>query len=339
MSTKPANPNGTLGELPAELQLQIFESLDYGAALMLASTNKYYRASVDPALVPLERKVAFLKEAEFFKQHLHSDDLESLIKAREASPEGPFADTGPGFACVECLRIKKWHAFLDYSMDSKLKKPRSLAQAKKYIPERLCDECGMKPQVYSHGSDAYHHPACSCVPEFDFWWCKVCHINARKDPIKHIRDICGCPRCGLCVHVLVGFDRDPVCPKCSGILAYETCWSWETGYVNGRRRPFKEGKDGMVNEEEDVVREEDVVQVYEEEAFEAEESDEEKPEEEKYAEEEEEEEEEDEEESVWNFEEAVRMLGWDNDWVQTDQPSGDWDHVQRYWDNTNTQEW
>ncbi|KAK8254129.1 hypothetical protein IWZ00DRAFT_220664 [Phyllosticta capitalensis] len=83
---------GTLGKLPVELRLEIFKQLDYGSAIFLAATNRYFRSMIDPlSQISDADKTAFLRRAEHFAQH-----------------EPP---SGKGLACYGCFRVKQENLF------------------------------------------------------------------------------------------------------------------------------------------------------------------------------------------------------------------------------------
>ncbi|KAL1391251.1 hypothetical protein HDK64DRAFT_251874 [Phyllosticta capitalensis] len=69
--SQPATTQGLFGKLPAELQLQIFESLDYGSVIFMATTNHYWIRRLNPLdFVSNKDKVAFLRRATTFQQNI-----------------------------------------------------------------------------------------------------------------------------------------------------------------------------------------------------------------------------------------------------------------------------
>lgn len=55
--------------LPPEIQLMVFENLDYGAAISLSQVNRYYHEIVDPQKAPVEVKGQFIDMMQLYFQH------------------------------------------------------------------------------------------------------------------------------------------------------------------------------------------------------------------------------------------------------------------------------
>ncbi|KAK8195697.1 uncharacterized protein BKA78DRAFT_294209 [Phyllosticta capitalensis] len=186
---------GVFGELPAEVRLEIFEQLDYGSTLFLAATNCYYRSSLDPLSLSDEKKVAFLRQAEWFQQHHDTS--------------GPDA----GFACTECFKVKKRHHFHGAQITGCGRKvPPHLVSAEfdknGYIPPtRQCVECSKKFDIFFHGLEArVVRPQDGSAAK---WLCGKCSTSFKS---SHW----GCRSCGSCVHLFRDYplSHSPRCPIC-----------------------------------------------------------------------------------------------------------------------------
>ncbi|KAK8237597.1 hypothetical protein HDK77DRAFT_425097 [Phyllosticta capitalensis] len=201
-SSKPASQQGLFGNLPAELQLDIFDLLDYGSAIFLSATNQFWRARIHPlSLVSDEEKLEFLKRAERFTQH------------RRHPKENQ------GYVCAECFQIKKRAHFSEGNLSGKLSLP-SPDNSDLYIPRRFCTDCGQRPKIFSH------EPHARLIDHGSQWWlCSVCPDGslglAQAELLRHF----GCAVCRLCVHFLerpsswaAPAPPQPACPRCKNGL-------------------------------------------------------------------------------------------------------------------------
>ncbi|KAK8254158.1 hypothetical protein IWZ00DRAFT_552496 [Phyllosticta capitalensis] len=87
--SRPATELGVFGKLPVELLLEIYDHLDYDAAIFFAATNKFWRDHIEPTSMSDETKKLFLDRAMRFRQH-----------------NGRLSESS--FACYGCWRMRKW---------------------------------------------------------------------------------------------------------------------------------------------------------------------------------------------------------------------------------------
>ncbi|KAK8254134.1 hypothetical protein IWZ00DRAFT_503053 [Phyllosticta capitalensis] len=207
-ASHPATELGMFGRLPVELRLEILNRLDYGSAIFLAATNKYWRYQVDPvALVSQYWKAVFVMQAELFNQHNHGRP-----KARVTQPGWSYMlwadwDANEGFGCRKCFRIKKNSEFSIYDKPHGRKPNRSSCPA-------FCNDCVeelSEHKVFSHGPRArvIKQARTYYAPQGLVWYCEVCE-ERDKSVYKHSFERAGCPACNLCVQNL----RSLFCSKC-----------------------------------------------------------------------------------------------------------------------------
>ncbi|KAK8237805.1 hypothetical protein HDK77DRAFT_169271 [Phyllosticta capitalensis] len=208
-ASHPATELGMFGRLPVELRLEILNRLDYGSAIFLAATNKYWRYQVDPvALVSQYWKAVFVTQAELFNQHNHG-----RTKARVTQPGSSYMlwadwDANEGFGCRNGFCIKKNSEF---SIDEKPPRRKDNLRSS----PGFCNECVKElseHKVYSHGPRArvIERAGTYDTPRQDFvWYCEVCE-ERDKSILKHSFGRAGCQVCHLCVQNL----RSLYCSKC-----------------------------------------------------------------------------------------------------------------------------
>jgi hypothetical protein len=100
-SSRPIDP---IEQLPPELQLRVFASLDYQSLIMLSMVSRHYNSAVNLRDRPLAEKDDFVKEQQKKKKHnlcfvdLKDDDVNFQWNAN-------------GFACYSCHRVLPFTAF------------------------------------------------------------------------------------------------------------------------------------------------------------------------------------------------------------------------------------
>ncbi|KAK8195462.1 uncharacterized protein BKA78DRAFT_105544 [Phyllosticta capitalensis] len=187
---------GTLGKLPVELRLEIFKQLDYGSAIFLAATNRYFRSMIDPlSQISDADKTAFLRRAEHFAQH-----------------EPP---SGKGLACYGCFRVKQENLFEPglYSGFRKLPPPqldRGHDFRDRDPPWQFCVACAQEPKVFYHGAWAIYAMG---IHGIQVWSCDICNMSGATQ--LHPK---GCGRCGHCVVEFKTASFPNMCPTCKGSL-------------------------------------------------------------------------------------------------------------------------
>ncbi|KAK7529160.1 uncharacterized protein J3D65DRAFT_180799 [Phyllosticta citribraziliensis] len=123
------NATDPLRALPGELQNEIFKHLDYPAAMLLASTNRYFRRVVNPLTqVSDEDKLVFLRYALcFLEQNRHKPACFTCFRVKERhhfpAQSAVHSVDGTGRSCFSCgaeeidKRVSAlWEKFLPWFM-------------------------------------------------------------------------------------------------------------------------------------------------------------------------------------------------------------------------------
>lgn len=100
-ATQPSSP---LLSLPAELQLDIIDCLDYEGAILLSSVNRHFHRIVRSQQWPQKLKLTFVKQAQRFRQHI-------LWTLDQTSIRRVWNSERVHFACIVCCRVKQMQTF------------------------------------------------------------------------------------------------------------------------------------------------------------------------------------------------------------------------------------
>lgn len=161
-----------LTNLPGELQNAIFAQLNYGSAINLSSTNRYYHHVINPMALTSELdKATFVHQAELhFPQH----------KQNKA------------YGCYSCYRVKPREAF-----------SQKQGTSKDRYWTRFCLDCGGRKGIYIPGNKvrmangATYWKCFYCVELKDGLFCTTCQLCQdclHLGPFFEERAICSsCP--------------------------------------------------------------------------------------------------------------------------------------------------
>ncbi|KAE8371037.1 hypothetical protein BDV26DRAFT_276867 [Aspergillus bertholletiae] len=174
----------TLINLPAELQLQIVNHLDYPSQLILSQSNRYLRSIVEvekPTTV--EQKLSYLCVAETWRRY---EDY---------------------FACSRCLKLRSKDEFADKQVSGK--------RGKQHVENnrRFCLTCGVWKGIYQTGQVIRikkhdHFLCCLCWEICGYGlYCRVCSrcedclqramakSNTESAVSEQLREDSRCPNC------------------------------------------------------------------------------------------------------------------------------------------------
>jgi hypothetical protein len=142
-----------LDSLPMEMQLQIFQHLDFRSALTFCALSRRHRATFHPRLLPAAEKTRFIREAENYERH-----------------GGPWRTLGAG--CFDCCRVRPE---AEFARDM-LWYTRGPWRGDGPMPEnRVCVDCGVRSGLYPPGRLLYAGLSIKFV-------CVLCHALQHQAP-------------------------------------------------------------------------------------------------------------------------------------------------------------
>jgi hypothetical protein len=239
-SSRPIDP---IGQLPPEIQLEVFALLDYQAMIRLSRVNRHYKAIIDPHSRPLAEKDEFVRTHQKKRKHnlcfIDMIDGDTNIEWRKN-----------GFACYSCHRVLPFTAFsqrqlreyhnkesckegeagsrrrcFKCAISAGLYRSRTLITKAKTM-FRFKDKVGGKPQF----QDTVQYFYCTSCSDFIKYnldnkirFCQKCgdrsrHCRRHNLTLLDGRPVLDCRQCGFFTQLEPGkgcvYCRGPICAQC-----------------------------------------------------------------------------------------------------------------------------
>lgn len=145
MDPKKDKPVNIIQRLPRELQLCVFDWLDYEDAIKLSQVSRYFRNTISPEAWPKANKERFIYDVQFNQRH----NMVYFDKRCIESNEEVLKIVSDGYACFSCFKV------LDRSLFSfNQTKGRFAKGSRRYEHfghSRFCIACGIQKGLYKSG--------------------------------------------------------------------------------------------------------------------------------------------------------------------------------------------
>lgn len=174
-----AHVNGSIGQLPVELQLEVFKHLDCPSSILLARTNHHFQELVKPP--------------EFQVMQLGREVCLPVLHCLERDPEN-----WDRFACSQCFRLRPSSEFEKKQTSKKRRKAGNEAA------KRFCMNCGLR---WSYGYRYIASPQGKFTPSSQRWLCS-CRSSVQQGMLCQFCSCCAyCRRIGGCLPGCIDYKR------------------------------------------------------------------------------------------------------------------------------------